>query len=81
MSNRVPEEQHAMFLPEIEEEDEENLKTPKTSILSLHKVGLPNQKLPPAQDQPSQTGVAGAGAGGPIKGPKGLNKSAAGIWR
>lgn len=71
-----------MFLPEIEEEDEENLKTPKTSILSLHKVGLPNQKPSPAQQQPDQASQASAAnTGGSIKGPKGLNKSAAGIWR
>ncbi|XP_034256613.1 uncharacterized protein LOC117654267 [Thrips palmi] len=69
----VPEEQHGMFLPEIEEEDESaslGMRTPKTSILSLHKVGLSSQSH---QQQPGQQ--AGAGAAN-----KKL-KSAAAIWR
>lgn len=64
-----------MFLPEIEEEDESaslGIRTPKTSILSLHKVGLSGQSH---QQQPQQAQQAGAGAAS-----KKLKTSAA-IWR
>ena len=73
-----------MFLPEIEEEEDEDAsapsagaRTPKTSILSLHKAGLP------AAGQPTTgTGTAtGTGTGSSSTGSNKGHRPAEGIWR
>lgn len=71
-----------MFLPEIEEEDEDasgGTRTPKTSILSLHKVGLPSNQA--GQASLGQAGglLQSAGSSGSSQ-TKG-HKPAEGIWR